>query len=125
MSMSREEKVMEILVDYANAQEAAAVSLKRQVAELVGVKRPGPAAVKEETFTILQFEAQQGAKIGSYEVAYRANNLPEKWDHAHGVLRAANATISSRYKGEDYTFTYWLYGTGKIYRQKKVGNLKK
>jgi hypothetical protein len=77
-----------------------------------------PAAVKEETFAILKFEPQTGAKIGEYEVAYKANNLEDKWTHAHNVLRNSNATIQNRYHGEGYEFAYWLYGEGKIYRQK-------
>jgi len=77
-----------------------------------------PAAVKEETFSILKFEAQQGAKIGEFEVAYKANNLEDKWTHAHNVLRNSNATIKDRYHAEGYEFSYWLYGENKIYRQK-------
>jgi hypothetical protein len=77
-----------------------------------------PAAVQEATFTILKFEPQTGAKIGEYEVAYKANNLEDKWTHAHNVLRNSNATIQNRYHGEGYEFAYWLYGENKIYRQK-------
>lgn len=77
-----------------------------------------PAAVKEETFSILKFEPQQGAKIGEYEVAYKANNIEDKWTHAHNVLRNSNATINDRYHGQGYQFAYWLYGENKIYRQK-------
>ena len=76
------------------------------------------AAVKEETFTILKFEAQQGAKIGEFDVAYKANNLEDKWHHAYNVLRNSNATINSRYHGQSYAYSYWLYGENKIYRQK-------
>jgi len=75
-------------------------------------------AVKEETFGALKFEPQQGAKIGSYEVAYKANNVEDKWVHAYSVLRQSNATINARYRGQAYVYSYWLYGEGKIYRQK-------
>jgi len=61
-----------------------------------------PVAVMEETFNILMFEKQQGAKIGEFEVAYKANNLPDKWASAWNVLRQNNATINSRYHGEGY-----------------------
>jgi hypothetical protein len=81
------------------------------------VKEDTP-AVAEETFLTNKFEPQQGAKIGSYEVAYKANNLPDKWQSAYNILSKSNATIQSRYSGKDYTFSYWLYGEGKIYRQK-------
>lgn len=110
------EKVLDILVNFANAIEAASFDLKHRVGELVGVKEA--AAAKEETFTILKFEKQQGAKIGEYEVAYQAQNIPEKWSHAYGILQKNNATISNRYHGLGYEFSYWLYGEGKIYRQK-------
>ena len=75
-------------------------------------------AVTEETFKILKFEVQQGAKIGEYEVAYQPNNVAEKWSSAYNVLRSSNATIKNRYHGKGYVYAYWLYGEGKIYRQK-------
>ena len=83
-----------------------------------GVQENKAAAVKEETFNILKFEQQQGAKIGEYEAAYKANNIEEKWGHAQNVLRNSNATIKDRYHGQGYQFAYWLYEEGKIYRQK-------
>jgi len=75
-------------------------------------------AVKEETFTMLKFENQEGAKIGSYQVAYEKNNIPEKFNTAHNILQQSNATINGRYRGQAYVYSYWLYGQGKIYRQK-------
>jgi hypothetical protein len=74
-------------------------------------------AVKEETFLILKFEPQEGSRLGSYEVAYKNNNLEDKWQQAFNVLRNANSIINDRYRGEGYQFSYWLY-EGKIYRQK-------
>lgn len=76
------------------------------------------AAVKEEAFTILKFEPQQGVKIGEYDVAYKPSNLEDKWIQAYNILRNSNATINDRYHGQGYQFSYWLYGEGKIYRQK-------
>jgi hypothetical protein len=81
-------------------------------------KPAAPATVQETTFTILKFEQQTGAKIGEYEVAYKASNIEDKWTHAYTVLRNSNATIKDRYHGEGYEFSYWLYGADKIYRQK-------
>jgi len=77
-----------------------------------------PTAVKEETFTILKFEKQTGSRLGEYEVAYKANNLEDKWNQAYNVLRQNNATINNRYYGDSYAFGYWLYGKNRIYRQK-------
>jgi hypothetical protein len=75
-------------------------------------------AVKEETFNILKWDPQEGAKLGAYDVAYKATNLPEKWNQAHNILRQNNAVINGRYHGQDYAFAYWLYGEDKIYRKK-------
>ena len=80
---------------------------------------PKPTAfVPETTFNILKFEPQKGEKLGVFGVAFKNNNLPEKFSHAFGILRQNNAVINSRYCGPDYEFSYWLYGEGKIYRQK-------
>jgi hypothetical protein len=76
------------------------------------------AAVQEVTFTTLRFEPQQGAKLGDFEVAYKQNNLSDKWQSAYNILRNSNATIKDRYHGETYQYSYWLYGEDKIYRQK-------
>ena len=86
--------------------------------ELINKPQTGPVAVREETFSILKFQPQQGAKIGEYEVAYKANNLETAWYHAFNILRNSNATIKDRYHGEEYQFGYWLYDQDKIYRQK-------
>jgi hypothetical protein len=74
--------------------------------------------VYEINFTTLKFETQQGAKLGEYEIAYKANNLEDKWRPAYNILRNSNATIKDRYHGETYAYSYWLYGEDKIYRQK-------
>jgi hypothetical protein len=76
------------------------------------------AAVLELNFTYLKFEAQQGAKLGEYEIAYKQSNLTDNWQSAYNILSNSNATIQDRYHGEDYQYSYWLYGEGKIYRQK-------
>jgi hypothetical protein len=75
-------------------------------------------AVLELNFTFLKFEAQQGTKLGEYEIAHKQSNLTEKWQNAYNILRNSNATIKDRYYGEDYQHSYWLYGEDKIYRQK-------
>lgn len=117
MSESQSEKVLEIVVDFANAVEAAAVNVKRQAAELVGVKEA--VAVPEETFNILNFEKQTGNRIGEFEVADKKNNsaVAEKFEAAFNILSKANATISERYHGQGYGHSYWIYQK-RIYRQK-------
>jgi hypothetical protein len=76
------------------------------------------AAVQEVTFSTLKFEAQQGAKLGEFEIAYKQNNLEDKWRSAYNILGNSNATIKDRYHGNTYAYSYWLYGEDRIYRQK-------
>jgi len=111
------EKIIEVLLLFANALEAAAFDVKRQIAELTGVKEAS--AVKEETFTVLKFEEQKGEKLGEFGVAHKSSNLPENWSGAYNILRQNNATIKDRYHGEGYAYTYWLFGQDKIFRQKR------
>lgn len=75
-------------------------------------------AVQEATFKTLKFEAQKGVKLGEYELAHKQANLEDKWQPAHNILNNNNATIKDRYHGQDYQYSYWLFGTDKIYRQK-------
>jgi hypothetical protein len=74
------------------------------------------AAVKEETFTILSFEKQTGDKLGEFELATRKANDASKFQSAFNILEKSNATIARRYHGQDYEFSYWLFG-GRIYSQ--------
>ena len=112
-----ETEVYEGFFSFLDAVEAGIANFKRQAASRKGVSVE-PAAVKEETFTCLRFEPQKGARIGDYEVAYKEHNLPEHWNSAYNVLKQNNAHISNRYHGEGYQYSYWLYGEGRIYRQK-------
>lgn len=76
-------------------------------------------AVSElNNFKTLKFDVQQGAKLGEYEVAHKTSNIEEKWRPAYNILRNSNATIKDRYHGQDYQYSYWLYGEDKIFRQK-------
>jgi hypothetical protein len=100
---------IKIITDSANAYiEFTAASEKKSPAK----------AVSEQTFTILNFEPLQGAKLGEYEVAYPKGNVPDKWETAYYILKNNNATIKDRYHGEGYQYSYWLYVEYKIYRQK-------
>ena len=77
-----------------------------------------PQAVKELTFITLKWDPQKSPKLGDFEVAYRASNSQDKWQHAFNILRTSNATIKERYYDESYSYSYWIYGRDKIYRQK-------
>jgi hypothetical protein len=112
-----EAEVYDGLFSLLEAFENGIASFKRQVASKKGVSAE-PSAVKEETFTCLKFEAMKGVRIGDFEVAYKEQNLPEHWNGAFNVLKQSNATISNRYHGEGYQYSYWLYGEGRIYRQR-------
>ena len=74
--------------------------------------------VNELNFSTLKYEIQQGTKLGEYEIAHKQNNLEDKWHPAYSILRNSNATIKDRYDGQDYLYSYWLYGEDKIYQQK-------
>jgi hypothetical protein len=108
---------IEFLVKLRDALQMAADATNDYL-ETLGPKDK-PASVSEVTFTILKFDVMQGAKLGEYEVAYKASNIAEKWNSAYEVLRNSNATIQSRYHGKGYVYAYWLYGEGKIYRQRR------
>lgn len=77
-----------------------------------------PVAVVEVTFSSLKWEAQKGSQLGDFEIAHKNNNLPDKWSSACNILRVNNSTIKDRYHGDNYQYSYWLYGEDKIYRQK-------
>jgi hypothetical protein len=111
-----DESVLEILDDFANALESAAVSLKRRVAEATSTSKAP--IVEEETFEVLTFEKRTGDRIGNYEVALKSANQEVKWDQAFNILTAHHASINDRYHPKGYVYCYWLYGQGKIYRQK-------
>ncbi len=97
--------------------DAASEFLKSMTPPELGLDRE-PAAVQEITFATLKFDPQKGAHLGDYEVAYKANNIADKWTHAFNVLKSSNATIQNRYHGQGYQYSYWIYGENKIYRQK-------
>lgn len=88
----------------------------------VDAERESPSSkggfVKEITFNVLTFDNQKGDRLGDYQVAFKAKNLPDKFSPAYGILRQNNATIKNRYHGPDYAHSYWLYSEGRIYRQK-------
>lgn len=107
-----DESVVGPLVELCNGIEALAVQLKHSLAP------KGVLAVKEKTFDILKFEEQQGARIGAFEVASKKDNLPSKFEQAYNILHKNDATISNRYHGPAYVYSYWIYRNS-IYRQRQ------
>jgi hypothetical protein len=118
-----DEKTRTELIELAQTLEEASAKLRQTIANLSAASN-AVSAVKELTFSTLKFELLQGAKLGEYEIAYKANNLEDKWRSAYNILRNSNATIKDRYHGEDYQYSYWLYDEDKIYRQKLKPNPK-
>ena len=120
------DKQVEFLVKlrdaFIMASEATTEYLDSLAPPEIKEEKKQAAAILELTFTALKFEAQQGAKLGAYEIAHKQNNLPDKWQSAYNILRNSNATIKDRYHGEGYQCSYWLYGEDKIYRQKLKPN---
>lgn len=93
--------------------EAGIAAFKHQFGANKGV-----VAVKEETFTCLNFESVKSNRLGEFEVARKEKNPDAQWLHAFNILKQANASINKRYHGEGYQHSYWLYDEGKIYRQR-------
>jgi len=93
------------LLDYLNSQEEAIKRFKEQIAKLIGV-RP---SIPELTFNVLKWQAEKGAVLGDYEVAYRNQNILENWLHAFNILKANNSVISNPFHLEGYRYRYWIY----------------
>ena len=113
----------EALVDFCNALEAACVNLRMKLGDKPADRSASNnnIAVNEITFTSLKFEPMIGEKLGSYEIAYKTNNIEDKFAQAYNILRASNATIKERYHDKTYQYSYWIYGENKIYRQRLKG----
>ena len=121
--MSKNE-ILEVLREYADAQENSVMVLKQAIRRLEGnEEKPKSRSsesghVREETFTCLKWNPQSGTKLGEFETAQRRSCLPEKFDYAKNILEVNNTTISSRYVGFGYVHSYWLYGQDAIFRKK-------
>jgi len=114
-----DEKTRAALIEYAQASEEAAAKLKRAMANLSLASNTGKPN-NEAIFTNLSFEKRTSDRLGEYEVASKTSNNTSAWTNALNILKESNATISSRYHSEDYTYSYWLFGeeANRIYRQK-------
>lgn len=112
---------LEDLLIYLEAEEANIVQLKRQITKLTGPKE-AKATLPELTFNILKWEAEEGAKLGKYEVAYQKANIPDKWQHGFNILRNNNALISKRFHENGYVYSYWIFPekyVDRIFRKKR------
>lgn len=97
--------------------DAANELLKSMAPSELGLENE-PTSVQELIFATLKWDGQKGTQLGDFDVAHKASNIEDKWQHAFNVLRSSNATIKERYTGAGYSYSYWIYGQDKIYRQK-------
>lgn len=101
-----EQRALEILVDFANALEAAAVNVKHQIAELTGAKEKSswdPSKIKWE---------QAEGSSGPYERSEDVNNLDFK-----AMLRDLQGHKGKLYR-DDYF--YWAFENGATVGRKKL-----
>ncbi len=111
-----DEKILEIILDYFNATEAACVNPKRQISELVNVTESHQ-TVSEQTFSILRFTEHQGTKLNEFGTAERKDNDEQAWLHVFNILKQNDSTINKRFHAAGYVYSYWIYND-RIFRQK-------
>ena len=72
--------------------------------------------VPEDTFFNLAYEEQNTEKLGKFETSDPKQNDQERFALAFSILKANESTISKRYHGPSYVYSYWIFGD-RIYRQ--------
>jgi hypothetical protein len=115
-------EIADCILQIAKDAELLSVNIIRTLKGMQPQTTKQAAAVTEVTFTTLKFDPAKGEKLGDYEIAYQSGNITDKFTQAYNILHASNATIKDRYHGNGYQFSYWIYGEGKIYRQKLKEN---
>ena len=114
------EKIEGDILDFCNAIEAAVVNLKHGIEERHDItKEEAKPAASEKNFD-LNYTQHTGIKLGEFQIADEKDNHSDNYIRALNILKQNNASISERYHGKDYEFSYWLYD-GKIFRQKLKG----
>jgi len=114
-----DEKLEADLLDLVSAIESACFDFKQRIAQKHNITDQKAQPVSEINFN-LNFKEFTTQKLGTFEVTEEKDNPPEKWTRALYILKQNHATISTRYHGEGYVYSYWLYGKNhdRIYRQK-------
>lgn len=110
---------IEFLVKIRDAAQMIADSANDFIDTLAPKEIKREQAVPEGIFSCLNYEAQQGAKLGAFETASKDKNDESKFQTAFNTLDAAKATIKDRYHRQNYTCSYWIYNS-KIYRQRRT-----
>jgi hypothetical protein len=116
----QDEGVSEALELFCEAMENAVQVLKQALAKIP--KEQAQAGLNEEAFNLLRWEVNRGSKLGEFECAFKASNIPDKWNHALNILRANNSTIKNHFAPEGFAYRYWLYldkYQDRIFRKKR------
>ena len=100
MSEEKYQRILEAFVKVGDALEHLGIlgkDIKQLVGEIVGVSesKPQQASIGENVFTFLKWEASKGSRLGDFEVAFKASNMPDPWQHIYNILKANNATIKN------------------------------
>ena len=113
------EKLEADLLDLVSAIESACFDFKQKIAQKHAIFDQEASAISEINFN-LNYTKCNTQKLGTFEVTEEKDNTQEKWTQALNILKQNNATISTRYHGEGYNYSYWLYNKNldRIYRQK-------
>jgi hypothetical protein len=113
---------IEDFADFLNGLEASIVKMRRQIEKLYGESKPKPLISEALTFSeALKWVDEKGSKLGDYQVAYKNQNMPDRWLHAWNVLKANNSVIGNPFHEEGYEYCYWIYPekyTDRIFRKK-------
>jgi len=102
--------------EFGKARKDALKSIENWLEEL---SKPTP---YEQIFNVLKWETAESPKLGTFETAYKASNLPDNFSHAFNTLKANNATIKNHYAPEGFAHYYWLYldkYDDRIFRKKR------
>jgi len=110
------EKLEADLLNLVSAIESACFDFKQRITQKHDISNQEASAVSEANFN-LNYTEVTSPKLGIFEIAEEKDNPKEKWTRALNILKQNNATISTRYHGNNYNFSYWLYND-RIYRQK-------
>ena len=119
MNEGRFEKVLSLLADFATAIETQCALLKEKIEELAEHEL----GLKEEVFTILNWEEKEGEKLGKFEIASKDKNKDkiDAWNHAYNILKTNNANIKEHFGSKDWKYYYWLFDSypDVIFRKKR------
>ena len=100
-------ELAEAMINFANGLEALAVQLKRQAQTIA--KTEAKATLSEDPFNILKWADEKGERLGDFQVAYKEQNIPEKWQHCFNILKANNSLIANRFHEKGYVYAYWIF----------------